>query len=202
MRKLILVAFCMSALAFAPALAHSEPAGRTTRATLPEIAMKTLEFHFENDHKGTTLSEFAKRFETSGENKQPAGVFVTISKAGKTRACWGSVAPEFEDLIKATVFTTEAAVTKEYRYPPIKKQELKDLKVQITVVRDIQTIRSFRELNPLRDGVFIRSHARAGVILPGEARDAHYQVIMCKLKAGIPVNSPCQMYRIKADVFR
>jgi hypothetical protein len=51
-------------------------------------------------------------------------------------------------------------------------------------------------------GLMVRAGGKAAVILPGEASDAYYQMVLCKLKAGIRPKQPCQMYRIKADVFK
>lgn len=170
--------------------------------TLPEIARQTLERHFLADKQSESLSEFASSFPLPDQYKRSAGLFITLSKNGKTRACWGSIHPEHKDLVSATVFTTESALTREYRFPPIKRSEVKDLKAQVTVVKAIEPIRSYRALNPLKHGLFVRSGARAAVILPGEAKDAYYQLVLCKLKAGIPSGSACQLYRIQADVFR
>lgn len=168
---------------------------------LDEIAMRTVENHFLPDKKRKSLTQLTKEFSRGVIAGDPRGLFVTLSKDGKTRACWGSVTPEHENLIAATVYTTEAALNKEYRFPPVKRGEIEKLKAQVTVVKSVEPIESIRAINPLRHGLFVRQGGRAAVLLPGECVDAHYQLVQCKLKAGIPVNSRCQMYRITADVF-
>lgn len=202
MMRVYLGLVAMLILVLEPQGACPKTATPLENASLPSIAMQTLKHHFDKDERNTSLSEFASRFHLTEQYKRSAGLFVTLSKNGKTRACWGSIFPEHQNLVTATVFTTEAALTKEYRFPPLKKEELKDLKAQITVVNAVEPIESFRQLNPLRHGLFVRSGARAAVILPGEAKDAYYQLVLSKLKAGIPSRSPCQMYRIHTDVFR
>ena len=185
------------------ALATAEPDAdaRTKTVRLNEIAMKTVENHFLADGKRKSLTQLTEDFSKGKVAGKPRGLFVTLSKNGKTRACWGSLSPEHEDLIASTVYTTEAALNKEYRFAQVKRSEIDQLKAQVTVVRSVDPIESIRELNPLHHGLFVRQGGRAAVLLPGECVDAHYQLVQCKLKAGIPVKSRCQMYRITADVF-
>lgn len=191
--------FVASSLALATAEPDADSRVKTLR--LNEIAMKTVENHFLADGKRKSLSQLTEDFSRGSIAGSPKGVFVTLSKNGKTRACWGSITPEYEDLISSTVYTTEAALNKEYRFAQVKRSEIKDLKAQVTVIRSVDPIESIREINPLRHGLFVRQGGRAAVLLPGECIDAHYQLVQCKLKAGIPVKSRCQMYRIIADVF-
>lgn len=167
---------------------------------LPEIVRQTLALHFDHE-PNVSLEDFAKRFSLPERYRQQKGLFVTLSKNGKTRACWGSIDPQFPDLVRSTIYTTRAALTKEYRYPPIKSYEWKLLKPQVTVVHSLQPIHNVSDQNAFRDGLMVRSGGKGAVILPGEAADAHYQLVQCKLKAGIPIDRPCQLYRITADVF-
>jgi AMMECR1 domain-containing protein len=169
--------------------------------SLPQVAREVLAIHFhESQYK--SLSELAQALPVSDDYKQPAGLFVTLSKDGHTRACWGSLTAQSRDLVRATIFTTENALTKEYRYPRILKSEWKQLKPQVTVIRGVEPIENMSQTNALRFGLLVRSGGRGAVLLPGEASDAHYQLVQTKLKAGIPVNQPCQIYRLRADVFK
>ncbi len=172
-------------------------------ATLPQISRATLACHFGLDgERNSSLERLTKRFKVGGRYEMSAGLFVTLVKNGKTRACWGSLNPLCRDLVRATIYTTEDALKKDFRYPPIRKEEVNSLHPQITVVRRVEPIQSIERLNPLRDGLLVRSGGRSAILLPGEARDAHYQLVKCKLKAGIPSNQNCQLYRVEADVYR
>ena len=146
--------------------------------------------------------ELARRFIVTDELANPKGLFVTFSRDGKTRACWGNLYPAHRDMVRATIYTTEDALKKEYRFAPVKKNEIATLNPQVTVVREIVPISSLRDQQPLKQGLFVRSGGRGAVLLPGEASDPHYQLVQCKLKAGIPSNTQCQMYRVEADVYR
>lgn len=176
------------------------------QATLPEISRITLRHHFGLDEDEPfhtmTLEQLADSFLVDEKCKKASGLFVTLIKDGDTRACWGSIAPTHKNLIRATVFTTEDALKKDYRYSPIKKDEINQLIPQITVVKRIVPINSISTMRPLKEGLMVRSGGKGAVLLPGEASDAHYQLVKCKLKAGIPSGQPCQLYKIEADVYR
>jgi AMMECR1 domain-containing protein len=100
------------------------------------------------------------------------------------------------------VYATLGALTKEYRYKPIGRTEWQTLKPQVTVVRALEPISGIRDQNPIQDGLMVRAGNRSGVILPGEARDAFYQLVQCKLKAGVRPGESYQLYRIVADVYQ
>jgi AMMECR1 domain-containing protein len=193
LRLFLAVSCCQSALAANTDL--SEKA-----IPLNKIAQATLLNHFEPHPK--SLDTLVKSFTVPEIYKQSKGLFVTLSKNGKTRACWGSINAQESNLVKATIVTCEEALSKEYRYPPIKRHELADLKCQVTVVERIEPVSKRATLNPLIDGLMVRSGSKAAVLLPGEASDPHYQVMQCKVKAGITPQEPCQIYRMRAHVYR
>lgn len=170
--------------------------------SLPEVVRQTLALHFGESNQFANFDELAQSFAVPAKFKKPAGLFVTLSRKGRTRACWGSMYPQYPNLVVGTVYTTEAALSKEYRYKKIRSNEWQLLKPQVTVVRGVEPISSMAEQNPLAYGLMVRAGSKSAVILPGEAIDAHYQLVMCKVKAGIPSTTPCQLYRIKADVFK
>jgi AMMECR1 domain-containing protein len=191
---------------------HNQPAGTSSkeecvnlgkdeRVSLPQLAREAIAVHF-HASKYTSLESLIRQTPVCAEYRRTCGLFVTLSKNGKTRACWGSIHPQNQDLVSATVHNTESALTKEYRYPRIRPNEWQLLKPQVTVIRGIEPISSIRDQNALRYGLLVRYGGRGAVLLPGEASDAHYQLVKCKLKAGIPVDQPCQLYRLQADVFK
>ena len=189
--------------------------------SLPALVQHTMQFYFEKQLQisqasahamnpsaasgSQSLSAYAKFLQqlppVATPYHRPAGVFVTLSDHGATRACWGSVFPQQKTVTEATVAGTLGALTKEYRYPPIRPNEWRQLKPQVTVVTSLEPIHGLQGQNPLLDGLMIRQGGRTGVMLPGEARDATYQLVRCKLKAGIQPGQAFQLYRIKADVY-
>ncbi len=170
--------------------------------SLTDVVRRTMSVHFgDTPLADKTLEQFAAGLPVESQFKKPAGVFVTLSRKGKTRACWGSIYPQHGSIAKATIYATLGALTKEYRFPPVKSWEWKALRSQVTVIKSIEPIESIRFQNPLRDGLMVRAGGKAGVLLPGEAADACYQLVQCKLKAGIKPGDTCQLYRLRTEIY-
>lgn len=168
--------------------------------SLPALARETMRRYLLG-HKQASMRAWAESLQPAGKLKRKAGVFVTFSKNGKTRACWGSVYPREADLLKETVLASMGALSKEYRYKKIRAAEIDELKVQVAVINDIVATNRYEDINPFRDGVMVRAGGRGAVILPGEATDAYYEVVMAKLKAGIEAKAACQIYKLKVEVY-
>jgi AMMECR1 domain-containing protein len=173
----------------------------SARVNLPQLARQALAVHF-HASRFDSLDKLIEATPVCDEYKKPAGLFITLSRHGKTRACWGSITPTSQDLVRATVLTTEAALRKEYRYPVVRESEWPLLKAQVTIVRSVEPIADIGEQNALKYGLLVQYGEHSAVLLPGEVIDARCQLLKCKLKAGIPVNQPCQLYRIRADVLK
>ncbi len=175
-------------------------------ADLPEISRLTILHHFKSDEKPEwkvlSLDELSQRFIVKNEFKKDAGLFITLIKNGNTRACWGSINGTKKDLVRATVYTTVDALNKDYRYSRVRRSEINQLIPQVTVIKRIVPINSMSAVVPLKQGLMVRAGGKGAVLLPGEASDRHYQLVKTKLKAGIPMSQPCQLYKIEADVYR
>lgn len=178
------------------------------RLPLTEIVRKTMAIYYADPgHRIKSAMQnpyeaLIRQIQPSSGYGKPSGVFVTLSHDGKSRACWGSAYPQHKSVPEAVVYATLGALTKEYRYKPISKTEWKTLKPQVTIIKSIEPIASLRGQNPLSDGLMLRQGARTAVILPGEAKDATYQLVLCKLKAGIRPREKFQLYRMIADVYQ
>lgn len=195
----VIVVLSIAAPAFVFAL-ESKPAEREQNLT--DIVKHTMTLYFEEKTGAAKMiRQYADNVKVRPEFQKPAGVFVTLSRKGKTRGCWGSIHPQHSSVAKSVVYATMGALGKEYRYKPIKPSETKFLKPQVTVVRAVEPVASISMVNPFRDGVLVRAGGKSGVILPGEASDAYYELVMAKLKAGIQPNEPCQIYKLKADIY-
>lgn len=224
--------FCGSAVAAETmkkcSASSQKPQNQERHYSLPEVAMYTVRYHFGlldppnmGGLKVDSLEDLTKKMEAAAptmtsDNTRIKGVFVTLSKKGKTRACWGNLQGSSQNLVRDTIYTTMDALKKDYRHPQIKASEINFLKPQVTVIRKMESINSISELNPLKDGLMLRQGGRSGVVLPGEAYDSHHQLVMCKLKAGIASSRGSkgdnrngsrqgqnyQLYRLEADVFK
>jgi AMMECR1 domain-containing protein len=145
--------------------------------------------------------EWAASLKVEKRFLQAAGVFVTLSKNGKTRACWGSVYPHEANIVAETVSATLGALARDYRFRPVSEPELKDLKIQVTVIRGLAAVSNVKMIDPFKEGIMVRSGGRGAVILPGEAVDAYYELVLARLKAGIKPDEPCQIYKIRTEIY-
>ncbi|HEY9679418.1 MAG TPA: AMMECR1 domain-containing protein [Drouetiella sp.] len=199
----LLAVNCQTAFALASTKENAQSKIKLQQVdSLPDVVRQTLALHFGELSDYKNIDELARSFVVPKKYRRPAGLFVTLSHKGKTRACWGSLDSHYPNLMAATVYTTEAALRKEYRFKQINSVEWQFLKPQVSVIRGVEPITSIAGQNALAYGLMVRQGNKAAVVLPGEASDAYYQLMICKVKAGIPSKQRCQIYRIKADVFK
>lgn len=165
--------------------------------TLPQFAKALINGYLEGNDVSNNLA-----LRSEDVPKSFKGIFVTaFGQKNKVRGCWGDLYPQGnfkETLQKAAIH----AVKSDYRYKPIGLTELPTLKMQVSVVTQIRAIDSYRELNPFADGVLVVSGSKTAVILPGEAIDPYYQVLMAKRKAGIQVQENFGLYRLSTIIYR
>jgi AMMECR1 domain-containing protein len=169
--------------------------------SLPLLVRDTMQAYFEKTKGSQLTAEALLKGKSLDEYNKRAGVFVTLSINGKPRACWGSVFPTHANLAESTVFATIGALSKDYRYRPVRASEWRTLKPQVTIIDSVEPLASIALQNPLRDGLMLRSGNKTGVLLPGETTDAFYQLVRCKLKAGVHPGEPYQLYRLKAEIY-
>lgn len=169
--------------------------------SLASLSRQTMQLYFEGPGLNQSAMRLLLKQKIPKQYDRAAGVFVTLSKAGKTRGCWGSLYPTHSTIVESTVYTTIDALKKDYRYGPITNGEWKKLKPQVTVIENVEPIVSIKSQNPLHDGLMLKAGGKSAVLLPGEVSDAYYQLVKCKLKAGVRGGEPYQLYRIKATIY-
>lgn len=134
--------------------------------------------------------------------KRPAGVFVTLVKDGKVRGCMGALDPVEATVCADIVRAAVLAASEDTRYPPLRPSELARIEPVVSIVGPRRPVQSLGQLDPLRLGLFVEREGRGGVLLPGEALSAGWQVSECKRKAGIPPRGQVAMYVFSTVVFQ
>lgn len=142
-----------------------------------------------------SLTEFVERQsvieDTSGRAKfaEPRGVFVTLRKNGELRGCIGfaePVAPLGRAVVQAAIY----AATEDPRFPPVKPAELKDIRVEVSVMTPLREITDARKVEVGRHGLVVSRGERRGLLLPqvpvenGWDRETFLE--QASLKAGLP----------------
>jgi hypothetical protein len=147
--------------------------------------------------------------DASGKAKflEPRGVFVTLTKGGDLRGCIGfiePVAPLGQAVIRAAVY----AATEDPRFPPVRPAELKDLKVEISVLTPVREIADPRQVIVGRHGLIVARGGLKGVLLPQvpveNKWDRETFLEQASLKAGLPPDAwrlGAKLYVFEAIVF-
>jgi AmmeMemoRadiSam system protein A len=123
----------------------------------------------------------------SPEMSGKAGVFVCIKKHGELRGCIGTFMPAYDSIAMETIMNAISAVTKDPRFPPVRKDELNELTYSVDVLTCPEKVSGTGELDPRKYGVIVQSGFRRGLLLPdlqGVDTIAD-QIRIAKMKAGI-----------------
>ncbi len=133
--------------------------------------------------------------------KVPGGAFVTITIGGETRGCWGTVHPQRPFLAQEIAVAAVKALRVDYRHRPIARHEWSELDFYVSLVGPLEPVSNAASIRPKYDGLFVTSGSRGGVLLPGEAKTARWQVAECRRKAGLRPDEPAVMFRFPTVVY-
>lgn len=131
--------------------------------------------------------------------------FVTIKKHGELRACMGHLFPSKQLLLEIEEVAGIAAKD-DYRFGPIRENELKELEYEVSVLSRFKKILSVDEIKPGTHGLYIRYKNNSGILLPQVAEERGWSTTtflenIC-MKAGLPKdtykNPEAELYIFKA----
>jgi len=126
--------------------------------------------------------------------REKRGVFVTISKEGQLRGCIGLPYPVMP-LGEALEHAAKAAALEDPRFPPVKKDELAIISVEVTILTIPEAINGspsdrVRHIEIGKHGLIIRGMGTSGLLLPQVATeygwDAETFLDHSCQKAGLP----------------
>ncbi|MCX5781967.1 MAG: AmmeMemoRadiSam system protein B [Elusimicrobia bacterium] len=109
-----------------------------------------------------------KRTEFKTDDKQllsNSAVFVTLTKNHNLRGCIGTTSAHLP-LYKVVSEYAIAAAEEDPRFNPVTEDELKDIKIEISVLSPMQKIQNHDEIKPNINGVLIKRGLRSGLFLP------------------------------------
>jgi AmmeMemoRadiSam system protein B/AmmeMemoRadiSam system protein A len=140
---------------------------------------------------------------------QPLGAFVTLRNKKQLRGCIGEFEPT-DRLYKVVQKMVLAAATKDMRFMPIEKSELKDIKIEISVMTPKRKINDWQQIQLGKHGVVVQKGLNAGTFLPQVASETSWSKKeflshLCSEKAGLPSNCyqdpNVNLYIFEAQVF-
>jgi AMMECR1 domain-containing protein len=126
------------------------------------------------------------------------GVFVSAIVSGAPRCCMGSLYPSRDSLAEEIIAAAVAAAGLDARRAPIEPEELKRLRLVVSIVAPPESIADPASLNPVTDGLAVRSRTRTGVVLPGETRHRDRMIAWARIRAAAEPGEPIDYFRIRA----
>lgn len=105
--------------------------------------------------------------------KQNCGAFVSLHKRGRLRGCIGHFG-EDTPLHEIVTAMARAAAFEDPRFPPVTRDELDDLDIEISVLTPMRRIQSLDEFELHRHGIYIRKGYRSGTYLPQVADEVNW----------------------------
>lgn len=128
----------------------------------------------------------------SASLKLPTGLFVTLYKSQQLRGCIGYV-EGIKPLQNAVAEMSVSAAFEDPRFPPVDKDEVKDIVIEISVLSPLETISDTTEIEIGKHGLIIEKGFMRGLLLPQVATEYDWDVLTfleqtCQ-KAGLPTDA-------------
>ena len=124
---------------------------------------------------------------------RPAAAFVTLRKEGQLRGCIGSLQPS-QPLAETVRDRAIMAASRDFRFPPVKAEELPHLEIEISVLSPLRPVASADDIDISKHGVVVIQGSRSGVYLPQVAHETGWSrdVLLshlCRDKARLPADA-------------
>ena len=134
--------------------------------------------------------------------RQRSGVFVsTMDRRGAPRCCMGLLYPRGSTLAADIIDAAMLAAAHDLRFPPLRPDELPDLRVIVSILDPPQPIADPLSLDPVADGLAARAKLRTGVVLPGETGDRAKFVQWARIRAGARAGETVTYLKLRAIRF-
>lgn len=150
----------------------------------------------ENEDDTNGMRKDTKENEDDTENdtvkmlfEKKLGAFVTLKNKGQLRGCLGEFEPQ-KNLLEVIKDRTIAVVSEDPRFEPVTKEELPDIKIEISVLTPMRKISDWRKIKLGEQGVTIVKGNNGGTFLPQVATDTGWSLEeflgqLCSQKAGL-----------------
>jgi AmmeMemoRadiSam system protein A len=166
---------------------------------LVELAKSTVENYIEKKEIISPPEDLPQEFLT-----KKAGIFITLKKESKLRACIGTYLPTKGNIAQEVIRNAIAAATEDYRFGTIRKDEFPSLSYAVYILGEPELVRDTKELDPQKYGVLVKTDPlsrtgeadvifngrfpyKSGLLLPGleEIITPEQQIIIACQKGGI-----------------
>jgi AmmeMemoRadiSam system protein A len=129
---------------------------------LTQLAKKTVEVYVKEGKIISPPEDLTGEF-----LEKKSGTFVTIKKEifdlirdkqiEILRGCIGTYLPTKENIAKEVISNAIAAATEDYRFGPVRKEELPHLSYTVYILRKPQLVKDLKELDPRKYGIIVKT---------------------------------------------
>ena len=137
--------------------------------TSDEHALLTLARESITQYLINTKNEIPKE-KPLGIMNEHFGAFVTLTKEGKLRGCVGRFDSSLT-LYQTIVEMAVVAATRDSRFEPVATIELKEIKIEISILTPLKRINSIDQITLGQHGIYIKKGLNSGTFLPQVATD-------------------------------
>lgn len=155
--------------------AYSNSLDESDKQTLLRLARFTAEFFCETQRK-PSLDQLPEDIILSDNVKKDMGVFVTLflknaaPQEENLRGCIGYIMPMMP-LYQAVIDNAVGACSKDHRFNPVHKNELANIRIEISVLTKPVSVSSYREIEIGKHGILLHCQGRQSVFLPHVATE-------------------------------
>jgi len=125
---------------------------------LLELARQAIEFYLK---AGKTLKVNIK----DNDLKEKRGAFVTLKVNDQLRGCIGYPFP-YKPLYDTVIKVAISAASQDYRFQSLTQDELKETKIEISVLSLPKPIKDIKEIEVGKHGIIISKDLNKGLLLP------------------------------------
>jgi hypothetical protein len=109
----------------------------------------------------------------TGSLRTPCGAFVTLNKNHQLRGCIGRFDSD-EPLFRVVQLMAVASASQDYRFSPVDPSEVKNLRIEISVLTPMRKIGTIDEFELGKQGIYIKKGTRSGTFLPQVAQETNW----------------------------
>jgi AmmeMemoRadiSam system protein A len=168
-------------------------------ADLPALARLSIEAQLEGGDDEPPVK-------AAGALMESRGVFVTLRTVStRLRGCAGTASPTATNLVHETWHCARAAAFADARFPALQKEELRRVRVAISILSPLEPVTSLSELDPVQYGIQVTADdGHTGLLLPALAGvdTVAEQVRLARHKGGIAETEHVRIQRFTTRVYQ
>ncbi len=135
------------------------------------------------------------------ENLPPVGIYLSLMKKSRVRACVGSFYTFDSDLLTELQRLAKEVIYKDTRSRPLSLSEMNNVSIVISFVGLLREIDNPHAIDFSKEGLFVSQGEKKAVLLPGETKTLAYGLEKIKKQLGFDFLVPTRYAAFRVVVF-